>query len=142
MRGPSQGPPQKMNCDSVHQMNSSERQKALALKFYRHLLAGNKMHPIMNSDYVCESSCELCAMQFPMGYYILEWRMSTMVIEPYVICHECVCKFNKTYNATSAQLKLLHASKARLLPLGDVCGVIAAVLVNLVGPADVYWAIV
>ncbi len=57
------------------------------------------------------------------------------------ICLNCMSLFDNICKALSAQVGWYHASKARLLPLGDVCGVIAQILSDLVEPADVYLAI-
>ena len=62
------------------------------------------------------------------------------ILERPILTHiACMDIFRDIFDETGERLCWLHVSKARLLPLGDVCGIIARILDRLVMHSDVYW---
>ncbi len=117
-------------------------QQALIWRCYMNTLDGNAIHVTIFPNIVYGGGCKLCITRLPMGYHAIDWRKGNIIVETFPrICYDCMRRFNDTYDAAFMRLRWFHASKARLLPLGDVCGVIAAVLGDLVSPADVYWSL-
>ncbi len=111
--------------------------KRLAKECYEHLTKGHRIQILKTLSSSCNDPCQLCGMDINCGFYIFDFADAQANKRQHVH-HDCLSRFSKVYNASSRPTGWYHVSKAHLLPLGDVCGVIARILNGLIRPSDVY----
>ncbi len=130
-----------MNRDSSSTMNLTEPIKLLSRKCYGHLSAGREIYMSNRPLGYSKEPCKLCLIGIGIGYWALDCKEAGRMIEEIYPFHRLCLErdFNNAYDAAIIRAGWHHVSKARLLPLGDVCSIIATILGDLIKPADVYW---
>ncbi len=118
-----------------------QRIQWVAEKFHAGLSTGCTAYVNNRSWANTMGHCYLCGKGPCKGYYSIEFRKDARLMHRIFPIHcKCMNAFHAVRDAVIVPVTWTYASRAYLLPLGDVCGVISRVLRRLVLTVDIYRA--